>query len=105
MKNGAISGNTSSGNGSGVYVSGYGTFNKTGGGFIYGYNSAAPDDEVSNKALDGDTWGHAVYYNKDASNIYYRDASLGPTAADNISTSTVPSTAGEANALGNWIKK
>ena len=101
MSGGKISGNTGS-SGGGVYVS-YGiTFAKTG-GVIYGYDSDDPSNPLWNKANQGDTWGHAVYYNRDASNQYYRDTTL--AAGDNINTGTLPSLATGSYDATNWIKQ
>jgi hypothetical protein len=88
-----ISGNTATTAGGGVYVSSDG-LNKTG-GVICG--SDEPDTTLRNTAGDGDTFGHAVYYNSGTG--YYRDGTL--NAADNISTDTLPS----SGTGFNWTKK
>jgi hypothetical protein len=105
MTGGEIRGNTASRAGGGVYIRG-GDFSKpgggTGGGVIYGSDGGA---SLKNTAADGDTNGHAVYYEVSivgSSAYYYRDATL--NAGDHISTSdTLPATSGET--LGNWTKR
>jgi hypothetical protein len=99
MSGGTISGNTSSGRGGGVCVyTPTDTFSKSGGGIIYGYDSADPTNPLWNKVYNGDnTYGHAVYFFKD--NGYYRDTTL--YTGDNITTSTLPS----SGIGGNWTKK
>jgi hypothetical protein len=108
MSGGEISGNTAgpiSGNsGGGVYVYSTGSFNKSEGGVIYGYDSADAENPLWNKAHNGDpAYGHAVYFYKDSGNQYYRDTTL--AAGDDISTETLPTSAGDGNTVGNWIKK
>jgi hypothetical protein len=105
MTGGAIHGNTASRSGGGVYVRA-GSFSKTGGGtgggVIYGSDGGA---SLKNTVADGDTNGHAVYYEVSVvgnSDYYYRDATL--TAGDNISTGdTVPAASGET--VGKWTKR
>jgi len=63
LRNGTISGNTSSSYGGGVYVGSSRTFTKTGGGTIYGYTNG---DAKSNVVKDSsgvvqNNRGHAVY--------------------------------------------
>jgi hypothetical protein len=82
----------------------YARFIKSG-GTVYGKdegNNSNITRYVAVTAPNGeDTWGHAVYYS--ASPGYYRDTTLNP--GDNISTATLPTTAGAANTVGNWIMK
>jgi hypothetical protein len=100
MSGGIISGNTAD-YGGGVYVTSNGTFAKAG-GTVYGDNDGNPDNgnATDNTATNGNTNGHAVYYNTNYSGpSYYRDTTL--TAEDNISTDTLP-----ASGTGdNWTKK
>jgi hypothetical protein len=110
MSGGTISGNSTnviSGGGGGVWVNDAGTFNKSGGGIIYGYDSGNSSNPLWNKANNGvSTYGHAVYFYKDFSNYYYYcDTTLDDTTAGNISTGTLPPLAGPGNTVGNWIKK
>jgi hypothetical protein len=103
MEDGKISGNTS-GYGGGVYVAGNGSFSKTGNSVIYGDMDGNPDNgnTTDNTAKKGNTNGHAVYYYKDYSSVYYRDDTL--DEEDDISTSdTLPGTWGQT--LNNWTKK
>ena len=76
MKGGIINGNTAIYNGGGVcfeYSSGKGSFNKTGGGIIYGNDAG----DYSNKAGNYFPGGHA-YFSRDSSGIlgYYSDDTL-----------------------------
>jgi hypothetical protein len=93
-----IRGNTAS-RGGGVYV-GSGNFSKTG-GTIYGDTDSTPypdnGNATDNTATQGNTYGHAVYYNY--FNEYYRDAPL--NAGDNIGTETLP----DSGTGHNWTKK
>jgi hypothetical protein len=74
-----ITGNTNTaGSGGGVYVADGGSFSKSG-GIVYGDNGDATDNTATN--------GHAVYYQYDNSNRYYRNADLG--IGDTIGTNGV----------------
>jgi parallel beta-helix repeat protein len=103
MEGGEISGNTAS-LGGGVYVHSGGSFSKTG-GTVYGdTNSTHTEGSPENTAtFYGNTWGHAVYYRKDSSNHYYRDADL--DIGDDIDTGSVPVSATGSYDSTNWIKK
>jgi len=75
MEGGEISGNKNN-YGGGVYVSQYGTFNKTG-GTIYGYDS--PNNTNNNQATTD--FGHAVYVEGiDDNNPKYRNTTVGTSA-------------------------
>jgi hypothetical protein len=110
MSGGEISGNTASSRGGGVYIenmqgSKQSSFNKTGGGVIYG--SDAGNASLKNTAGAGNTNGHAVYYyfpgfNNINSYYCYRDATL--DTGDDISTSdTLPVNSGQT--VGFWTRK
>jgi len=84
MNGGEISGNTSSTSGGGVYISTTGTFTKSGGGTIYGYNASDPDNALWNVVKNSSgavqsNRGHAVYWD----GVSYLDATQ--NAGDNIS--------------------
>jgi hypothetical protein len=95
MSGGTISGNTTGTKGGGVLIIDGGSFTKSGGGIIYGKDTAATDNTATIYAERG----HAVFYEVDNDNRYYRDTKL--DTGDNISTSTVPSGGGSSN---NWTK-
>jgi uncharacterized repeat protein (TIGR02543 family) len=118
MSSGEISGNTASSSsvsasssslGGGVYVSDDGTFTKSGGGIIYGDtdstvgNGFSTDNTATSTSNPG-TSGHAVLYNKDSTNYYYRNETLADDASGNISTTdALPAESGEV--LNNWTKR
>jgi hypothetical protein len=104
MEGGVISGNTSFQAGGVSVFSDATSFSKTG-GVIYGDGDNDPDNGNAddNTATLGNEYGHAVYYDDGSSNYYYRDLTL--DEEDDISTGTLPTTAGAANTVGNWIKK
>jgi parallel beta-helix repeat protein len=85
MSGGTISGNTAV-SGGGVWVNSGSTFNKSGGGIIYGDDNNTPypgdGNPTDNTATSGNTNGHAVYYV--AGPDHYRDNTL--TAVHNITT-------------------
>jgi hypothetical protein len=102
MKGGEIFGNTASTSGGGVYVNS--SFSKTGDSIIYGDTSNNNANVVKDSTLNlVDTWGHAVFYEKDSGNEYYRDTTLGKNA--DISTDNVPDTVKTEYDGTNWIKK
>jgi uncharacterized repeat protein (TIGR02543 family) len=105
MEGGEISGNSTATVGGGVYADLRGNFSKTGGGVIYGDTDGTPypdnGNATDNTAKNGNTNGHAVYYNY-FSSIYYRDTTL--NTGDNISAGdTLPANSGDS--LNNWTKK
>jgi hypothetical protein len=104
MLDGTISGNGAFLSGGGVYIY-IGEFNKSG-GIIYGYYSADPSNPLWNTARcenPQSTWGHAVFFYKDAGNQYYCDTTL--DTIHDISTGTLPPNPGPGNTVGNWIKQ
>jgi uncharacterized repeat protein (TIGR02543 family) len=78
MSGGTISGNTVSTYGGGVYVAS-GTFAKQPGAIIYGSNES--DSTLRNTAIEGDSYGHAVYVYVDGWSDKLRN-----TTADSILT-------------------
>jgi hypothetical protein len=107
MEGGEISGNKAY-SGGGVYINNnsleHGTFEKTG-GTIYGDidNLHTPNSTENTATGLGSTYGHAVYYAKDASNQYYRNAALDSTTSGNISTDTLPADASDTSTP--WTKR
>ena len=82
--------------GGGVDVRG-GSFNKSGGGVIYGNDAS---DANKNTAY-GNTYGHAVYYTV-SSRYFYHDTTL--NATDNISTTgALPLNPGET--VNGWTMR
>jgi hypothetical protein len=106
MSGGTISGNYAA-TGGGVWVAPGSTFSKSGGGIIYGDTDATHTSGSTENTATGASSGngHAVFYDKDVTNKYYRDADLG--AGNNISTesSKLPALSGSANGAYNWIKQ